>query len=97
MGAVNSMNAPIIPGTRLKIIKGCRARDLHKGITIQIESVQEMGAEYSHSVKVTFRPVDGYHAGALFVFWARHRNRLLDGIIRLNDGNPLNVIEIQRV
>lgn len=31
-----------------------------------------------------------------FAFYARHMNRLSDGIVRMNDGNPSHTIEVRR-
>lgn len=54
-------------------------------------ALNTMGAEYGHNVKVVL----GF-GGRKVVFFARHVNRLSDAVIRLNDGNPLHVIEVRR-
>lgn len=78
-------------GSQVKIVKGCRARNITKGQTAYVSSVQDMGAEYSHMVKVTLQL-----SGRTVSFWARHINRLSDPIVNLNDGNPLNKIQIKK-
>ena len=89
--------ANVTVGTRLQITKGCNARGVAKGVTVQVLSVEALGADYGHSVKVRFQPVNGFKAGQIFAFYARHANRLADPIVRMNDGNPSHVIEARRV
>jgi len=91
------MNESIAEGTRLRLVKGCKARGLDKGITVRVVGITPLGAEYSHAVKVTFRPVNGFSAGKTFGFYVRHANRLTDPVVRLNDGNPTHTIEVTRV
>lgn len=81
---------------RVKIIKGCKAREIDKGCTAQITAITPMGADYSHSVRVTFTMISGFKSGKSFSFYARHMNRLSDPVIRMNDGNPSHTIEIRR-
>lgn len=97
MDTTTATHPPIAPGVRVKLVKGCQARGLDKGISVQIKAVEPLGAEYSYSVKVTFVPVNGFKAGRTFIFFARHINRLSDASIRLNDGMPSHTIEIQRI
>jgi hypothetical protein len=92
---VTTLNA-ITVGDRLVLTKGCKARGLDKGITVRVESAEPMGAEYSHCARVVLKPLNGFKAGKTFVLFARHANRLADPIIRLNDGNPSNTIEVRR-
>jgi hypothetical protein len=84
-------------GTRVQLVKGCKARGLDKGITARVQSVTELGADYGHSVKVVLQPLNGFQTTRTFGFYARHINRLSDVIVRLNDGNPSHTIEVRRV
>lgn len=83
--------------TRARIEKGCNARGITKGCTVLVTEVTEMGAEYGHSVRVLFTVLNGFKSGTKFAFWARHKNRLGDLVISMNDGNPLHVIKIRQV
>ena len=80
----------ITPGTQIKIVKGCRARNLSKGTRGTVTAVTELGADYSHQVRVTIQI-----PGRTIAWCARHINRLSDPTVRLNDGNPLHTIEIK--
>lgn len=86
----------ITPGTRVRIEKGCKARDVNKGVTAQVKAVEALGAEYSHSVRVTLQLLNGFGAGRVISFYARHPNRLADAVISMNDGNPTHRIEVRR-
>lgn len=86
----------ITTNDRLTIVKGCKARGMDKGVTVQVTKIEPMGADYSHFVKVVMVPVNGFKAGTAIVFYARHVNRLADAVIRMNDGNPSHVIEVRR-
>ena len=83
-------------GTRILLVKGCKARELGKGTLAQIQSIEPLGAEYSHAVRVVFKALNGFRAGKTFVFFARHPNRLNDTVVRMNDGNPLHSIEVKK-
>lgn len=83
-------------GTSIKIEKGCKARGVDKGCSAKVTEIVPMGAEYSHCVRVVLTMSNGYKAGKVFVFYARHMNRLSDYVIRMNDGNPSHTIEIVR-
>lgn len=83
-------------GTKVIIAKGCKALDLHKYTHAVVTDVQELGAEYSHNVRVTLRITTGFKAGKVVSLFARHRNRLLDANVGLNNGNPSHRIEIGR-
>lgn len=86
----------ITVGTRVLISKGCKAFDLPKGVSAQVISITELGAEYSHRVSVQLKFLNGFKAGKTMTLEARHRNRLSDHEIRLNRGNPIQNIEIIR-
>ncbi len=47
-------------------------------------------------VRVTLQLLNGFGAGRVLSFSARHVNRLSDPIVRMNDGNPLHTIEVRR-
>jgi hypothetical protein len=86
------MNNPIKVNDKVVIVKGCRARDISKGKMFYIAGIEDKGAEYSHMVAITLSM-----PGRKITFWARHMNRLSDDVINLNDGNPLNKIQIKRL
>ena len=88
--------ATVVVGARLLITKGCAARALPKNVTVRVLSVEELGSDYGHSVKVRIQPVNGFKSGQTFSFYARHINRLADSTVRMNDGNPSHVIEVRR-
>jgi hypothetical protein len=85
--ATNKAETTLAVGARVKIDKGCSAK---------VTEIAPMGAEYSHCVRVVLAMSNGFKAGKTFAFYARHPNRLGDIVIRMNDGNPLHVIEIVR-
>lgn len=89
-------NSALKVGDKAQVIKGCKARELDKGITCKIIGIAELGADYSHAVKVTFMPLNGFLAGSPFSMCARHVNRLADHAVNLNDGNPSDTIQIRR-
>ncbi len=82
--------------TRVVIQKGCAARSVIKGTSAVLTTVEALGAEYSHSVRVSLQFLNGIGAGRTISFYARHMNRLSDPIVRMNDGNPFHVIEVRR-
>lgn len=84
-------------GDRVRVLKGCNAREISKGITCQIREIVELGADFSHAVKVVFVRLNGFGAGKTFVMIARHINRLSDPVVSLNDGNPTHKIQIAKV
>lgn len=87
---------PIAVGTKVIITKGCKAREVTKGATAVVKAVEPLGAEYSHSVKVTLWFQNSFLSGKTLAFYARHPNRLADAIIGLNDGRPEHRIEVRR-
>lgn len=84
-------------GSKVRITKGCQAKKLAKGVTCRIQAIEPMGVEYRYSVKVVLKTLNGFGSGKAFSLFAHHQNRLSDQIVRLNDGNPSHVIEIQLV
>lgn len=85
----------ITVGTKVAIVKGCKPLDIAKNTTARVVAVQEMGAEWSHQVRVTLQFLNGFKAGQTRTLWARHPNRLGDITVNLNDGNPLHKVQIQ--
>lgn len=83
----------ITSGVRVKILKGCKARELHKGTTWLVTAVEPLGADYSHSVRVSLQRLNGFGPDRVALF-ARHSNRLADPIVSLNDGRPQNRIQV---
>lgn len=84
------MARPLVAGDRVRITKGCEARHISNGRVFTVTAVEELGPDYSHSVRVGLQSA----AGRTISFYARHRNRLSDAEINLNDGNPLHNIRI---
>lgn len=82
-------------GSKVKIEKGCKARDVSKGASAKVMSVEKMGADYSHAVKVTLFFLNTFLSGKTLTFYARHENRLADPVVNLNDGNPLHTIQVR--
>lgn len=82
-------------GTKVQLVKGCNALEIVKGTTAKITEITPMGAEYSHSVRVTIKFLNGFKAGKTCVLWARHQNRLNDHVLRLNNGDPTKFVEIR--
>lgn len=78
-------------GTKVTIVKGCKARDLSKGTKAVVTAITPMGAEYSHMVQIVLAM-----NGRTIALWARHLNRLSEATIAMNDGNPSHRIEIKR-
>jgi hypothetical protein len=76
---------------KIKITKGCKARDISKGVTCSAEATQ-LGAEYGHFVRLVIA-----YRGANKAFYVRHANRLNDSEVSANDGNPLHVIKFRIV
>lgn len=81
-------SSKVTVGSSVKILKGCKARDIAKG-SAKIHDVIELGAEYGGGVRVLLD-----YKGRLIAFYARHPNRLADAQVNLNDGNPLHNIKI---
>jgi hypothetical protein len=92
----DTMSIHITAGTKVRIVKGCRARGVTKGSSAVVEAVDLMGAEYSNNVRVTLKFLNSFLSGRTLAFYASHMNRLGDAIISLNDGRPEHRIEIQR-
>ena len=80
--------------TRVRVLKGCKARDINKGTTWQVTEVKPLGAEYSHSVAVLLTRLNGFGPKTITLY-ARHPNRLSDAVLNLNDGNPLHTVQIR--
>jgi len=80
----------ITAGTNVKIVKGCKARNVAKNTTWHVREVQTMGAEYSHQVRLVLT-----YGPRVLTFWARHANRLSDPIVRMHDGSPSYTIEVK--
>lgn len=76
---------------KVSVEKGCRDLHLNKGMQATVKSIQLLGADYSHSVKVVLT-----FSGKTVVLYARHPNRLEDTIINLNDGCPEHLVKIRR-
>jgi len=84
-------------GTKVRIEKGCKALDVAKNTTATVVGVHQDGPDYGHTVTVVLQFRNGFLAGKKRGFTARHKNRLSDPLINLNDGNPLHRIQIRKV
>jgi len=87
----------ITVGTKVRIEKGCKARDVAKNSTATVKKITEMGPEFGYSVAVSLQFRNSFLAGKTLVFYARHINRLDDDIVNLNDGRPEHKIQIRKV
>lgn len=87
----------ITKGCTVIITKGCRPRNIDKNVLAEVVAVVELGADYGHSIKLYLRLLNGFNAREMRVLYARHRNRLADPIVNLNDGNPLHTVKIRLV
>jgi hypothetical protein len=83
--------SPITPEMYVRVISGCKALGITKGVKLWIVSITELGVDYSHMVKILVR-----NHGKVLSLYARHINRLADPVINLNNGNPLNKIQVVR-
>lgn len=84
-------------GMKVKLVKGCKAFDLPKGISAQVVSVKELGPDYNYNVSVTLKFLNGFKSGQTKTLQARHPNRLKDDCVRLSHANPTQYIEIVRI
>jgi hypothetical protein len=78
--------------TKVKVLKGCRELEISKGSIADIVSIVELGAEYSHTVKLVLQ-----FPGRKFVLYARHINRVREETFNLNNGNPLKKIVVKGI
>lgn len=93
----SNMTKTLEVGARCVVTKGNKAFAVAKNVTVTILDVQELGADYSHQVRVRFRTLNGMGAGKVYAFYARHINRLSDPVVNLNSGNPLHAIQLRVV
>lgn len=93
---MDNTNSAIVVGDRVVIVKGNSKDGLNKNVTARVTVVDELGPEYSHSVRVVLVPVNGFGAGRSFVYYARHINRMSDPVVNLNTGNPLQTLKIRK-
>jgi hypothetical protein len=81
----------VMAGDVVTVFKGCAARRVTKGTTLRVVSVESLGAEFGHSVRVV---VENRALRTHQAWFARHINRLSDAVINLNDGNPFHTLKI---
>lgn len=81
-------------GSRIRVLKGCNAIGITKGSRARVQSVTELGPDYSYAVRVELAFLNSFASGKTFRLYARHANRLADGIVNLNDGDPTHKIAI---
>lgn len=85
----------IVTGSTVRIVKGCKALRIDAHTSARVTDVKELGAAYSHSVRVSMRFLNGFRAGRTVSLYARHINRLSDVAVRLNDGNPDHTVQVR--
>lgn len=85
------MNTPLLAGDAIKVVKGNVARNVRAHMRGKVLETSELGFDYSGEVRVVL----GFGERRL-AFYARHRNRLSDMLVALNDGNPFHRIVITR-
>ncbi len=78
--------------TNIRITKGCKALGIDKGTRAVLVDVKEMGAEYTHFVRITIK-----FNSRTVALWVRHKNRLGDSTVRAHNGDPTKNVEFQRV
>lgn len=83
-------------GARVRIEKGCAAREIAKNVSAKVAAIEPMGSDYGHCVKVSLFLLNGFKAGKTVAFYARHMNRLSDAVVTMNDGNPSHTIAVRR-
>jgi hypothetical protein len=91
--------APLAVGDRVRIEKGFKGTGSYtvaKGTSATVTKIEPLGAEHSHAVKVTLKFLNGFNSGKTFGFYARHMNRLSNGVVSMNDGRPEHRIEVTR-
>lgn len=77
------MSEPIKVGDRIVVEAGCRPLSINKHTIAEVIEITELGADYSHTVRVT---VKFLYSGKRYGLIARHKNRLSDPYINL--ANP---------
>lgn len=87
----------ITVGSKVLVTKGNRDMHIPKGYRATVTEIVELGAEYSHNVRVhlTFgRPVGYSLKHPTITLYAKHKNRLADEVTRLFSGSGLQNIEV---
>lgn len=77
---------------KIKVVEGSRQLGISKGEHGTILSIQELGADYSYTVKLVIQ----FNSKKLVLF-ARHINRVREDSFNLNNGNPLKKIKVKRL
>lgn len=54
---------PLTVGSVVRVEKGCRALGIDKGTSATITEIRELGADYSHSVRVVLTFRNGFQSG----------------------------------
>lgn len=80
----------------VRIVRGCKAREIRKDTFWVVMEVRELGKDYDYHYDYQVKIVLGRN-GRRVAFFARHQNQLKDDFINLNDGNPLHKIQIARI
>jgi len=79
--------------TKVTVEKGCKALLISKGARATVTQIQELGADYSHQVKVTLRFSDGKER----VLYAQHPNRLANNLVALRGVMPSHRVDVRVV
>jgi hypothetical protein len=79
---------PIVVDSKVRVEKGCKALGITKGSTAKVQSVTELGPNYSHAVRVELLFLNSFAHGKTFRLYARHMNRLGDVFVNLNTDRP---------
>jgi hypothetical protein len=96
MNTETTTSSPINVNDKVLIEKGCRALGITKGATAVVKAITPLGADYSHSVRVTLYFLNSFMSGKTVSLYARHVNRLSDTFVSMHTGRPEHRIEIKR-
>lgn len=85
----------IVAGSKIVITKGCEARRIRKGMVAIVRDVTP-GDRGSARLSIFFPSrvsEDRKSSSSVVSFYVSHTNRLADGTVGMNDGNPMHRIE----
>lgn len=87
-------NTQIVVGSKVRVEKGCKSLGITKGSMAEVIETNELGPDYSHSVRVTLRFINFINFKKDINLYARHPNRLSDAFVNLNNGDPTKKITV---
>lgn len=74
----------IAVGTKIRVVKGSlKGGRIDKGTTGRVRVVQDLGVQYNYAVRVDVEFLNSFAAGKVVSFYAHHKNRLADAVVRL--------------